>query len=209
MAAVILLGSASGHTTVELTLLLSYSRRVPSDVWVGAITTLAGAVFGGGISFLVSWHQVREARRQREEDGEREQGRRSTDRRFRAYADFLTLARSFRNAMEAYCLRPGHQPSLTEIDSLLRSASNASALVFLVVESDTTFKACRSVVRALQEARAVIHDAGPIVGQEPWADMNALLGQATREFQNSARVELGVGGPTVAWESTALVGPEA
>jgi len=37
----------------------------------------------------------------------------------------------------------------------------------------------------------------------------ALLGQATREFQSSARAELGVGGSTVASESAALVGPEA
>ena len=133
--------------------ILSYSRDVSSDVWVGAATTLVGAVLGGVISFLVGGQQAREARRQRQEDDVREQRTRSADRRFQAYADFLTRARSFRNAAETYYLQPGHQPSLAEIDSLSQSAIDASALVFLVVESDATFEGCRSAVRALQQAR--------------------------------------------------------
>jgi hypothetical protein len=184
--------------------ILSYSRDVSSDVWVGAATTLVGAVLGGVISFLVGGQQAREARRQRQEDDVREQRTRSADRRFQAYADFLTRARSFRNAIATYYLQPGHGPSLAEVDSLWQSANDASALVFLVVESDATFEGCRSAVRALQQAREVIHGAEPTVSVEPWAELNALLGRATREFQNSARTELGVSGPTTPWDSTAL-----
>src|SRR4051812_20211992 len=118
--------------------MLSYSRDVSSDVWVGAVTTLVGAALGGAISFVLSSQQIREGRRQRQEDDAREHRRRSVDRRFQAYAEFLTRARSFRNAVETYYLRSHHRPSLAELDSLLQSANDASALVFLVVESDAT-----------------------------------------------------------------------
>jgi hypothetical protein len=177
-------------------------------VWVGAATTLAGAVLGGAISFLLSWQQTKEARRQRQEDDVREHRRRSVDRRFQAYADFLTRARSFRNAVQVYYLQPGHRPSLAEIDSLLQSANDASALVFLVVESDATYEGCRNVLRALQKARAIVHGPGPSGSEDPWTELNALLGHATREFQNSARIELEVSGPTTPWDSPALPGPK-
>jgi hypothetical protein len=36
-----------------------------------------------------------------------------------------------------------------------------------------------------------------------------LLGRATREFQNSARAELGVTGPVAAWRGPALAGRES
>lgn len=188
---------------------LLYSHDVSSDVWVGAVTTLAGAVLGGAISFFLNWQQAREAGRQRQEDDLREHRRRSADRRFQAYADFLTRARSFRNAVETYYSRPGHRPSLAEIDSLLQSARDASALVFLVVESDATYQGCRNALRALGKARSVIHGVGSAGSGEPWAELNEALGRATREFQNSARIELGVDGPTAPWDNPALPGPEA
>jgi hypothetical protein len=156
-------------------------------------------VLGGAISFLLSRQQVREARRQREEDDTREYRRRSMDRRFAAYADFLTRARSFRNAVEAYYSQPGHGPSLAEVDALLQSANDASALVFLVLESEQTYDGCREVLRALKSARGVIHETGPGAAADPWPDLNLLLGRTTREFQNSVRNELGVSGPNAAW----------
>jgi hypothetical protein len=178
-------------------------------VWVGAVTTLAGAALGGGISFLLSWQQIKEGRRQRHEDDAREHRRLSIDRRFQAYADFLTRARSFRNAVETYYLQPGHQqPSFAEIDSLLQSAYDASALVFLVVESDDTYEGCRNALQALQTARAIVHGTAPATSEDPWADLNALLGRATREFQNSVRIELEVSGPTTPWDSRELPSPE-
>jgi hypothetical protein len=183
-----------------------YSRDVSSDLWVGAATTLAGAVLGGAISYLLSRQQITEARRQRQEDDAREHRRQSADRRFQAYSDFLIRTRSFRNAVETYYLQPRHRPSLGEIDSLLQSANDASALVFLVVESDDTYEGCRNALRALWKARAIIHGTGPADAadpDDPWESLNALLGQATREFQNSARIELGVSGPTTPWDETA------
>ena len=156
-------------------------------------------MLGGGISFLLGQQQVKEARRQRQEDDTREQRRRSLDRRFAAYADFLTRARSFRNAVEAYYSRPGHGPALAEVDSLLQAANDASALVFLVAESEQTYDGCREVLRALGSAREVIHATAPGAAESPWTDLNPLLGRATREFQNSVRSELGVSGPIAAW----------
>jgi hypothetical protein len=181
-----------------------YPRGVSSDVWVGAATTFIGAVLGGGISFLLGWQQVRETRRQRHEDNRR----RSADRRFQAYADFLTRARSFRNAVEAYYLQPAHRPSLAEVDALLHSANDASALVFLVVESDATYGGCRGVLRALGKAGALLQGSEPAVSEEPWPDLNVMLGRAIREFQNAARTELGVSGPAPQWDR-ALPSPDA
>jgi hypothetical protein len=184
-----------------------YSHDVSSDVWVGATTTLIGAVVGGAISFLLGWQQVREARRQRREDDVRERYRHSADRRFQAYSDFLTRARSFRNAVETHYSQPGHQPSVSELDSLLQAANDASTLVFLVVESEATYEACRRALRALGNARALIHDSKPGAHGQTWASLNELLGRATREFQNAARAELGVAGPAEQWDS-ALAGQQ-
>jgi hypothetical protein len=175
---------------------------VSSDVWIGAVTTLAGAVLGGAISFLLSRQQIREARRQRQEEDARERRRRSADRRFQAYADLLTRARSFRNAAESFYLQPRRHASLTEIDSLLQSANDASALVFLVVEDHATYKACRHVLRVLFRARAIIHGTETAGSGDPWDELNVMLGRATREFQNAARNELEVVGPAEPWDDT-------
>ena len=90
-------------------------------------------------------------------------------------------------------------PSLAEVDSLLQAANDASALVFLVMESEQTYEGCRVVLRALTSAREVIHAAAPGTAADPWPDLNLLLGRTTREFQNSVRNELGVSGPIAAW----------
>jgi hypothetical protein len=161
---------------------------------------LAGAVLGGAISFLLNRQQMREARRQRQEEDARERRRLSVDRRFEAYADFLTRARSFRNAAESFYLQPRRNPSLKEIDSLLQAANDASALVFLVVEDHATYEACRHVLRALSRAQAVIHRIEAPGAAEPWDELNVMLGRATREFQNAARNELDVVGPAEPWD---------
>ena len=177
-----------------------------SDVWIGAITTLAGAGLGGTISFLLSRQQIREARRQRQEEDARELRRRSADRRFQAYADFLVRTRSFRNAAETFYLEPRRNPALKEIDALLQSANDASALVFLVVEDEATYAGCRHVLRALSRAQAVMHRIEPPGSEEPqdpWDELNVMLGRATREFQIAARNELGVTGPAEPWDDEA------
>lgn len=179
-----------------------------SDVWIGAVTTLAGGGLGGAISFLLSRQQIREARRQRHEEDEREGRRRSADRRFQAYADFLIRTRSFRNAAESFYLQPRRNPSFKEIDSLLQSANDASALVFLVVEDNATYEGCRHVLRALSRAQAVMHRIEPPGSADPWDELNSMLGRATREFQNAARNELGVTGPAEPWDGAARAAPE-
>jgi hypothetical protein len=170
------------------------------DVWIGAVTTLAGTALGGGISFFVSRQQARDMRSQREEEYLHEQRKQSADRRFQAYSEFLTRARSLRNALATYYVHPGHEPSLAEVDSLLQSANDASTLVFLVVESDDTYQACREVLRALSKARSIIHSTESAATGNPWGELNILLGQATREFQNAARSELDVRGPAEPWD---------
>ena len=160
-------------------------------------------MLGGAISFLLNRQQMREARRQRQEEDARERRRRSADRRFEAYADFLTRARSFRNAAESFYLQPRRNPSLKEIDSLLQSANDASALVFLVVEDHATYEACRHVLRALSRAQAVIHRIEAPASAGPWDELNVMLGRATREFQNAARNELEVAGPAEPWDDAA------
>jgi hypothetical protein len=176
---------------------------VSSDVWIGAVTTLAGGGLGGAISYVLNRQQMREARRQRQEEDTREQRRRSADRRFEAYADFLTRARSFRNAAEAFYLQPRRNPSLNEIDSLLQAANDAAALVFLVVEDTGTYEAGRHVLRALSRAQAVIHRIETPESGDPWDELNVMLGRATREFQNAARNELEVAGPAEPWDDAA------
>lgn len=170
------------------------------DIWVGAATTLAGTVLGGTISSMVSRQQARDARLQRAEEYLRQQRKQSADRRFQAFSEFLMRARSFRNATEAYYVHPHHKPALAEIDSLLHSANDASALVFLVVESDGSYQACREVLRALWRARTIIHGIEPSATENPWLELNMLLGRTTREFQNAARTELEVPGPTEPWD---------
>ena len=180
-----------------------------SDVWIGAVTTLAGGGLGGAISFVLSRQQIREARRQRQEEDARDRRRRSADRRFEAYADFLTRARSFRNAAHVYYRQSRHQRSLKEIDSLLQSANDASALVFLVVEDTATYEGCRSVLRALFRTRDVMHGIEPAESEDPWEELNIVLGRATRDFQNAARNELDVTGPAEPWDDAARAALES
>jgi hypothetical protein len=178
---------------------LSYSPDVGSDVWVGALTTLVGAVLGGTISFMLSRQQLNDARAQRKEAAELEQRRRSEDRRYEAYSDFLTRARSYRNAVQAYYLHADNRPSVSDIDVLLQAANDASTLVFLLVETEATYESCRVVLRALWKAQKIMHRIEPSSLDDPWSEINNDLGQATREFQNAARDELGVSGPARPW----------
>ena len=178
---------------------LSYPSGVGNDVWVGAVTTLVGAALGGAISFVLSRQQLKDARLQRKEEATREQRRRSEDRRFQAYSDFLTRARSYRNAVQAYYLHADNRPSLDQIDALLHAANDASALVFLLVESKGTYEGCIAVLQALWRAQTIIHHIEPSSADDPWTEINNELGRSTREFQNSAKSELGVSGPTEPW----------
>jgi hypothetical protein len=176
-----------------------YPPDVSSDVWVGAVTTLIGAALGGTISFVLSRQQLNDARLQRNEAAEREQHRRSEDRRFQAYSDFLNRVRSCRNALQAYYLHADNRPFLDEIDVILRAANDAPAMVFLLVETDETYEACRAVLRALWKTQKIIHGIEPSRLDDPWSEINNELESATREFQIAVRKELGVTGPMRPW----------
>ena len=170
-----------------------------SDVWVGAITTLTGAVAGGTISYVLSRQQLNDARLQRREEAKRELQRRSEERRFQAYSNYLTSAQSYRASVQAYYLHPDNRPTLTEIDILLRVATDASALVFLVTESEGTYRGSVAILEAVWKAQTTIHHIAPTPVGDPWTGLNNIFGQAIRDFQNAARVELGVKGPAEPW----------
>jgi hypothetical protein len=101
--------------------------------------------------------------------------------------------------MQAYYLPSDHKPSIDEINGLVHSANDASALVFLLVESESTYEGCREVLRALHKAQAIVHRIESSATDDPWTELDQELGRATREFQNAARSELRVSGPAKPW----------
>ena len=184
-------GSATPMSRTRGTTNCSTLPSMGSQVWIGAATTLLGVVLGGGASFTLSRQQMKDARAQRAEEAARERDKRSEDRRIEAYSAFLTRARSFRNAVMSYCYRPQGKLTLDVIDDLMRDADDASALVFLVVETDEMYDACRVVLSAIDDAlnRVQNIDSGPT--EDLWQDLRARLGRALRNFQIAAREELG------------------
>jgi hypothetical protein len=174
---------------------------VAIDLWLGAATTLIGAVLGGSISFIVSRQQIKSAWMQRQEDATHERNTRSEDRRLTAYSEFITCARSFRNALGAYYKHSDNRPSIKELDILLQAAQDASTLVFLVVESDEVHEGCLAVVRSLGVAQDVLHGIRSSGADNPWTELNQVIGISTRGFQNAARIELGVSGPIRPWDN--------
>lgn len=180
---------------------MAYLTFVVSDLWLGAATTLIGAALGGSISVIVSRQQIKSTWKQREADAAQERNRRSEDRRFAAYSEFMTRARSFRNALGAHYLHSDNRPTVKELDVLLQGARDSSTLVFLLVESEQAHAGCLAVVRALGVAQAVLHDIKSTSTDDQWNELNALLGSSTRIFQNAVRTELGVTGPAKPWVS--------
>jgi hypothetical protein len=166
---------------------------VDSALWIGAVTGLAGAALGGGITYLASVQQIKAARAQRLEDERADQGRRSLERRFTAYSRFLTRARRFRNAVRP----PHHEGSglrvpITEIDALARSADAAGSRVFLVAESRPTEEACATVMWTIGQTVGAIHEHDSNPNRVDWGTLNDELSHALRNFQTAAKAELGV-----------------
>jgi hypothetical protein len=181
---------------------MPYFAGVATDLWLGAATTLIGAALGGSISFIMNRQQLKSAWMQREADAAREQRIRSEDRRFAAYSEFITRARSCRNALEAYYQHPDNKPSIKELDALLQAAKDASSLVFLVVGSEEAYGACLEVMRSLEATQDVLHSRRSSSADSPWIELNPMLGKSTRTFQNAVRTELGVTGPAKPWDSS-------
>jgi hypothetical protein len=180
---------------------LIYASDVDSDVWVGAAATLAGALLGGVISFVLSRQQINAARDQRNEEAARAQQERSEDRRYQVYSDFLTRARSCRKTLQAYYLHADNRPSIAEIDVTFHAVSDSPALVFLVVETEGAYNGCRAVLRAFWKAQRIIHGLDSASADDPWSEINNNLEGAMREFQNAARDEPGVTGPARPWST--------
>jgi hypothetical protein len=101
--------------------------------------------------------------------------------------------------LQAYYLHADNRPAIGDIDALLLAATDASSLVFLVVESEGTYTGCIAILKALWTAQTAIHHLTQVDADDPWTEINSDLGRATRDFQNAARDELGVIGPAEPW----------
>lgn len=163
-------------------------------IWAGALTTLTGVLLGGLVSLGLSRQQIRAARHQLQEKATQEENQRTVERRLQAYSDFLGRARSFRNVVRSYCNPTGSKPTLAEIDELLQSANDASALVFLVLQSAETYETCRTVLRAMGTTQGILYKAHSMTAHASWPELKNVLGSSMRSFQNAARHELGVAG---------------
>src|SRR5205814_5713533 len=118
--------------------------------------------------FGLGHQQIRESRGQRAEEARRERMRRLEDRRFISYSEFLTLARSYRNA-----IRSDSPAGLNAADvaALAAQADSASSAVFLLTESPVTYDACRRVLSAIGWSLAVLRDERNRDDQTLWAEV--------------------------------------
>jgi hypothetical protein len=173
---------------------------VGTSAWLAPVAGLVGVMLGGLVSFAVSYQQIREARSQRADEADQERQRRSEDRRFKAYADFIVSHRAVQNALQLHYSQAAGKPDLKDIDELLQAGYNSSAMVFLVAETERTSDACVGVLRILQHTQDLIHhDASKLADSSTRAELNVTLGRTMREFENAARAELGVSGPEWTW----------
>jgi hypothetical protein len=151
------------------------------------------------VSLAVSRQQIREARALRADEASQERYRRSVDRRFNAFSEFIIQHRAARGALLFYYSELDGKPSLSDINKALRSARDSAAMVFLVLETERTYKACRDVLRALEHAQSVVYENAGRPSASPGDEINIALGRVMREFQNAARAELEVNGPEWPW----------
>jgi hypothetical protein len=169
---------------------------VSDGLWVGAVTTLAGATLGGAISFLLSRQQIIEARAQRKEEATREKNRRSLERRFDAYADFLKRARSYRNAIRPYAMTG---TDTHEIDALAQAADAAGAFISLVAENEMTLSASHKVLAAIANSQELLHNPDSHSRNARWPEANDEMVLSLRQFQAAAREKLEVNGVDRSW----------
>ena len=79
-------------------------------------------------------------------------------RRFKAFSEFIIHHRAARGALQFYYSQPEGRRSLSDISNVLRSARDSAAMTFLVLETERTYKACRGVLRALEQAQNVVYE---------------------------------------------------
>lgn len=164
-----------------------------ADLWVGSLTTLAGALLGGVISYVLSRQQILEARRRNQEERKLQSEQSSRDRRFSCYSDFITQARAYRGAVRSLPLGPVGRTRVEHMDELAAAADATSSLVFLVLESVATYEACRSVLKSIRACQGFAHQ--PAGSDASVAlELENTLAVSLREFQAASRDELGVVG---------------
>ena len=140
-------------------------------VWVGALATLTGVLLGGLVSLGLSRQQIRAARQQMQERAIQEETQRTIERRLQAYSDFLGRTRSFRNVVRSYCNSTTNRPTLAEIEERLQAANDASALVFLLVQSTDTYDACRTLLRAMGTTQGVLNKVHSAAASTSWPEL--------------------------------------
>jgi hypothetical protein len=163
------------------------------ELWVGSATTLAGAALGGVISFVLSRQQINESRRQRIEESQRLRDQSSKDRRLDYYSEFISKARSYRNAIRLLSFAQADRNDVNRIDELAAASDTASSFVFLVVESSAMYDACHRVLKAMSECQSYIHKPASESSSDE-ASIKEAVAVSLREFQVVSRDELGVGG---------------
>ena len=155
---------------------------------------MAGGLLGGSITFMVSRQQMKFAQVERREAATEDHYRRTVDRRFQAYTEFITRARTYRDSIRPVNQRSDPTLTVSKIDEYARSADTASAFVYLVTESQATYDACSSIMRTLGEIQAALHGNSDQSMVDQWSAFNAKMADALRQFQVAARAELDVGG---------------
>ena len=171
-----------------------------SAVWLASVAALIGVALGGLVSLAVSRQQIREARAIRADEASQERYRRSVDRRFKAFSEFIIQHRTARGALQFYYSQQDGKPSLSDMNKTLRSARDSAAMVFLVLETERTYKACRGVLRVLGNAQSIVYENAGRPNANRGDEVYIELGRAMREFQNATKAELEVPGPEWPWD---------
>jgi hypothetical protein len=166
---------------------------VNADLWFGSLTTLAGALLGGLISYVLSRQQILEARRRNQEEWKLQSEQNSRDRRFGCYSDFISQARAYRGAVRTLPHEPVGQKRVEHMDELAAAADATSSLVFLVLESVATYEACRSVLKSIRAFQNFAHQPSGTDASVA-LELEKRLAESLREFQAASREELGVVG---------------
>jgi hypothetical protein len=166
-----------------------------ADLWVGSVTTLAGALLGGVISFALARQQIGEARRRREEEWKSQSEQIRRDRRFSCYSDFITRARAYRGSIRSFSERRSDPANIERADKLAAEADSTSSLVFLALESVATYDACRAVLKAIGNCQSCIRQSdAPNSNSGKLGVLEEDLAMSLRRFQVAARAELEVSG---------------
>jgi hypothetical protein len=115
------------------------------------------------------------------------------ERQAAAYAAFMTNARAYRNALRPLAEgQPGLSPG--DLDRLAAAIDSAGALVFILLQDLDTYNVCSAIVSAMRSTQTTLHEGSVPISKERAAELNDKMANLLREFQITARNELGVRG---------------